>query len=320
MSQDVFVLVEHLRGQVSDIAYLSLAAGRQLADSYGGNLIGVLLGHGAQELGNDLACDQLWYVDQAQLEEFTPDAYIHALAELLKGDLPSALLLGHTTIGMDVASGLAARLGVALISQCQSFKTDAGSPKYVSQICAGKIMAEGDVPEPAAFITMVPGGYKPEDGRSSTAPKVETKEIPAIPEPRVKLVEYIEPDVEDVDISKEALLIAVGRGLMNEDDMELIQELADGIGAAICASRPIIDKGWLPTSRLVGKSGKSVKPKMYLALGISGAPEHVESVMDSDMIIAVNTDAEAPIFDIAKYGVNVDMMDLVEALNEQLKS
>jgi electron transfer flavoprotein alpha subunit len=180
-------------------------------------------------------------------------------------------------------------------------------------------MAEGALPEPTALVTMVPGGYKPEEGQSDKAPKVTDLAAPDMGELRVQLREYIEPEAGDVDITNQNVLVAVGRGLQNEGDIELAQELADVMGGAVCASRPIVDQGWLPTSRLVGKSGLSVKPKLYLAFGISGAPEHTESILDSELLVAVNTDPNAPIFDIAKFGIEADLLDLLPVLIEQLQ-
>jgi electron transfer flavoprotein alpha subunit len=128
------------------------------------------------------------------------------------------------------------------------------------------------------------------------------------------------PEAGDVDISKEEILISVGRGIQNQDNLELAQELADALGGVLVASRPVVDQGWLPISRLVGKSGKKVKAKLYLALGISGAPEHIEALGDSEMILAVNTDPQAPIFNVAKFGTTVDLFDLVPALTEKIQS
>jgi len=138
-------------------------------------------------------------------------------------------------------------------------------------------------------------------------------------ETRITFKQYIEPEMGDVDITKETVLIAVGRGIQNQDNLPLVEELARALHGAVCGSRPVIDQGWLPTTRLVGKSGKTVKPMVYLALGISGAPEHVEGMADSEVIIAINTDPTAPIFEVAKYGATVDLFDLIPALIEQLK-
>jgi electron transfer flavoprotein alpha subunit len=260
-----------------------------------------------------LAADRVSYVDDPALADFTSDAYQKTLAEMISQDQPRAVLFGHTSIGSDVASGLSAQLGLPLVSQCQTVSADGG---FVSQICGGKIMAEGQLPDPTALVTVVPGGYKPEEGQSAAPAEVTSVPAPALEGLRVTLAQYIEPEAGDVDISKEPILISVGRGIQNEDNIELAEELAEALGGVVCSSRPVVDQGWLPTSRMVGKSGQSVKPKLYLAMGISGAPEHVEAITDSEMIIAINTDPNAPIFDIAQYGAEVDMTDLMEVLTE----
>jgi electron transfer flavoprotein alpha subunit len=180
-------------------------------------------------------------------------------------------------------------------------------------------MAEGDLPGPTALLTLVPGGFKPEEGQSTGAPEITEIAAPVLEDLRVTLAQYIEPEVGDVDISKEPILISVGRGIQTQDNLELAEELAEALGAAVSSSRPVVDQGWLPMSRMVGKSGQTVKPKLYLAMGISGAPEHVEAITDSELIIAVNTDPAAPIFDVAQYGAEVDMLDLLEVLIEQVE-
>ncbi len=316
MSQDIFVLIEHLRGQVADISYVMLAAARTLAQSSGGGVVGVLLGKDAQGLAANLAADKILYADHAALAEFTSEAYQLTLAKLIGERSPRAVLFGHTTIGADVAGVLSAKLSLPLVSSCVNFTSDG---KFVSQICGGKIMAEGELPSPSALVTMVPGGYKAEQGQAAQAPAVESFTLPALDGLRVTLKGYIEPEAGDVDIAREQFLVSVGRGIQIKDNIEVAKELAAVLGAQLSASRPVVDQGWLPTSRLVGKSGKRVKPKVYLALGISGAPEHVEGMSESDVIIAVNTDPNAPIFNVAKYGTTVDLLELVPALIEKAK-
>ncbi|MDO9302485.1 MAG: electron transfer flavoprotein subunit alpha/FixB family protein [Anaerolineales bacterium] len=316
MSQDIFVVVEHLRGQIADISYVMLAGARQLAQSAGGKVVAVLLGHNAQGLANSLAADGVLYIDHPALAEFTSDAYQVALADVIKEQSPRAVIFGHSSIGMDIASGLSAKLGVPIVSSCRNFTADG---KFVSQICGGKIMVEGDLSAPTTLMTMVPGGYKAEQGQSAQPAAVTTISAPSLDGIRISLKQYIEPDTSDVDISKEAVLVSVGRGIQNKDNIELANELAEALGCAVSASRPVVDQGWMPTTRLVGKSGKRVKPKIYLALGISGAPEHVEGMSDSQVIIAVNTDPNAPIYNIAKYGTTVDMFDLLPALTDKVK-
>jgi len=316
MSQDIFVVIEHLRGQVSDTSYVMLAGARQLSQNFGGNVTAVLLGHEAQGLAGNLAADKVLYVDHAALTDFTSDGYQCVLAELIKEHSPRVVIFGHSSIGMDVASGLSVKLGLPVISSCRNFTTEG---KFVSQICGGKIMAEGDIPSPSALITMVPGGYKAELGQSSQPAAVTAVPAPSLEGLRLSVKQYIEPDTSDVDITKEKMLVSVGRGIQNKDNIELANDLAAALGCVVSASRPVVDQGWMPTTRLVGKSGKKVKPKIYLALGISGAPEHVEGMGDSEIIIAVNTDQNAPIFNIAKYGTTTDMFDLIPALIEKAK-
>lgn len=319
MNQAIYVITEHLQGQVMEITYVMLAAARSLAGKTGGEVVAVLLGRNAQGLADDFAADRVLYLDHPALAEFTPDAYLAALSDLIAGELPRVVLLGHTSVGMDVASGLSVRLDLPLVSQCLDIGSANGAQTFTSQICGGKIMAEGEIPDKTLLVTMLPGGFKPEAGRSDKRPEIAPVEPPSLEGLRVTLEGYIEPEAGDVDISKEPILIAVGRGLQSEDDMELVEELAEALGGEICASRPIVDLGWLSTSRMVGKSGRTVKPKLYLAMGISGAPEHVEGMTGSEMIIAVNTDPTAPIFDIAQYGSEVDMLDLLEVLVEQIE-
>ena len=316
MNQDTFVVIEHLRGQVSDTSYVMLAAARQLSQVNGGKVIAILLGHNAQGLAGKLAADKVLYCDHPALAEFTSEAYLLVLTEILKSNAPQAVLMGHSSIGMDIASGLSSRLGLPVVSSCRSFTSEG---KFVLQICGGKIMAEGDLPTPTALITMVPGGYKVELGQSPAAPSIESIAAPALDGLRVTIKQYIEPDTSDVDITKEKMLVSIGRGIQNKDNIELANDLASALGCAVSASRPVVDQGWMATTRLVGKSGKLVKPKIYFALGISGAPEHVEGMGESEAIIAVNTDPNAPIFNIAKYGTTIDMFDLLPVLTDKVK-
>jgi electron transfer flavoprotein alpha subunit len=316
MSQDIYVVIEHLRNQVSDTSYIMLAGARQLSRSKGGSVIAVLLGHNAKDLAANLAADKVIYIDHTSLTEFTSDSYLLTLEKLIKESPPCVMFFGHTSIGMDIAGGLSTKLGLPLVSSCRSF-TDDG--KYISQICGGKIMAEGDLDGPTTLVTIVPGGYKAEEGQSNQPPAVSEIAAPALDTMRVCLKQYIEPDTSDVDITKENMLVSVGRGIQNKDNIELANELALALGCAVSASRPVVDQGWMPTTRLVGKSGKRVKPKIYLALGISGAPEHVEGMGESQAIIAINTDQNAPIFNIAKYGTTMDMFDLLPVLTEKIK-
>jgi len=316
MNQDVFVVIEHLHKEVTDISYIMLAAARQLVGDTGGKVVAVLLGHNAKELVNTLSADNVLYADHPLLEDFNEDVYRSVLMDLIKDRSLRAVLFGHTTVGMDIAGLLSVGLSLPLISSCLLLSNDG---KFTSQICGGKIMVEGELPGLTTLITMVPGGHKAEDGKTGQSPEITTLSSPVFQDLRILIKQYIEPEAGEVDISKAPFLIAVGRGIQNKDNIELAHELAEASGGTVCASRPVVDQGWLPTARLVGKSGKHVKPKVYLALGISGAPEHVEGMGESDTIVAVNIDPNAPIFNVAKYGTTVDLLDLVPLLTEKVR-
>jgi electron transfer flavoprotein alpha subunit len=317
MNQDIYVVIEHLRGKVSDISYLMLAAGHDLAQATGGKVVAVLLGHNSQGLAGNLKADQVLYADHNALAEFNPQAYQKILVNLINENQPRVVIFGHTSIGMDIVGGVSARCGLPLLSSVRTVEQDG---KLISQICGGKIMTECELSASTTLITMIPGDYKPEQGQSAQAPSITAVALPALDDLRISLTQYIEPETGDVDITKEPLLIAVGRGIQNQDNISLADELAQVMGGVVCASRPVVDQGWLPTSRLVGKSGSTIKPKVYLAMGISGAPEHVEAITGSEVIIAINTDPAAPIFNIAKYGTTADLFDLVPLLAEQVRN
>jgi electron transfer flavoprotein alpha subunit len=317
MNQDIFVAIEHLRGKVSDISYIMLAAAHDLAQITGGKVVAILLGREVKDLASNFNADQVLYADHPLLQDFNPEAYQKTLAQLIDEYKPRVVFFGHTSIGMDIVGGISSQLGLPLISSVRNIS--AGN-KVISQICGGKIMAECDLPEITTLITLIPGGYKPEQGQSTQSPQVTMVPVRAFDGLRTMLIQYIEPESGDVDITKEPLLIAVGRGIQTQDNISLVEELAQSIGGVVCASRPVVDQGWLPTSRLVGKSGSTVKPKIYFAIGISGAPEHVEAITGSDVIIAINTDPAAPIFNIAKYGTTADLFDLIPVLTEQISN
>lgn len=316
MGQDIHVVVEHIRGQVMEITYVMLGAARTLAAKTGGEVVAILLGHDAQGLAKGMAARRILYIDHPALAEFTPDAYQHALAETISEARPRVVLFGNTTIGSDVASALSVRLGVPLVSSCSRVTPDG---KLTLQLCGGKILAEAELPEGTTLVTMVPGGHAAEEGQSPQDPEIVARPAPTLEPLRVNLKGYLEPEVGDVDISKEPILVAVGRGIQRQDNLELAEELAQALGGVVCASRPVVDQGWLPASRLVGKSGKQVKPKLYLALGVSGAPEHVEAISDSEVVLAINTDPAAPVFSIARYGAVADLFEVVPVLTERIR-
>lgn len=315
MSHDIFVLIEHNQGQVSEISYILLAAGRQLATSKNAQLVALLLGDQVENLASNLSADKVLFINHPSLKEFKQDAYLITLKEIIRSRRPEVVLLGNTSIGSDLAGAISIELGMELSSSCKYFTSDI---KIVSQICGGKIMVESEFSSDSTLITMVPGSYKPELGQSEQPPILEIVSAPSFENLQIKNINIIQPESSDIDISKEPILVSIGRGIQTQDNLELAENLASALGGVVCASRPVIDQGWLPTTRLVGKSGKHVKPKVYIAIGISGAPEHIEAITGSDTIIAINTDPKAPIFDIATYGTETDLFDLLEVLVEKI--
>jgi len=326
MSPDIYVLIEHVNGKTLDISYVMLAQARQLAQQTGGKVNALLLGHNVAELASDLEADAIFYVDHRLLADFNWGNCMAVVEQVITAHAPRLFLFGDTTIGSGIAGGLSAKLNLPLVSHCKQLDLVDGKLVYTGQICGGKILAEGEIPEITTLICMVPGAFKVEAGKSSQRRQVETTPIQIAEDEFVKncqrtqMKNYIQPEAGDVDITRQKVLIGVGRGIQSEDNLELAQELADIMEGAVCASRPIIDQNWLPTSRLVGKSGKTIKPKVYLAFGISGAPEHLEAATGSETIVAVNTDPSAPIFNQAQYGIEMDVLDLLPALIERVKA
>jgi electron transfer flavoprotein alpha subunit len=319
MMSDIFVYAEHFQGKVSDITYIGLAQAKSIAKVKGSKVVAILLGYGVESLAADLLADETLVVDHESLKDFSPDEYAEVLGSIIHERKPELVIFGDTSMGSDLTGALSVKLDLPLVSFCKETKVEGGKTRFVSQICGGKILVEGELQHGTSLVMLLSGKFKVEEGKSSSAPKISILDLPELPASRIHLKEVLIPSDEDVDISKEKILVAIGRGIENEDNVELAQELADALGGTLCASRPVIDRGYLPTSRLVGKSGKSVKPKLYLALGISGAQEHVEAIEDSDMIIAVNTDENAPIFNIAKYGITEDLLDVSEELIRSLQ-
>jgi electron transfer flavoprotein alpha subunit len=319
-AQDILVLGETKQGAPSDITLELAACARQLAAQTGGQAVVVLLGpEGKQAAAHVVGADRVLVIDDDALASYMPEPYVAVLSHLLESGKPRALLAGSTSVGLDVAPLLAARLNVPIIGGCQKIEAADGTLKVTASFCAGKMLADLEVSAAPAVLVVLPGSYRA--AAEGAAPQVETIRSPVPLEPGpVRFEQMILPAVADVDITQQDVLVAVGRGIQQQENLALAEELAEVLGGAVCASRPIVDQGWLPLTRQVGKSGMTVKPKLYLALGISGAPEHLEGIKGANLIIAVNTDPKAPIFDVAQYGVQQDLLDFAPALIETLRA
>lgn len=318
-AQDILVLAETQEDGVADITGEMLAAARQLAAGTGGQVIvAVLSQDGAPYTDALKAADRIVVVNDPQLTSISPASFVKVLTEIVSTETPRAILVGSTSIGLDVGPALASQMDIPVLIGCQGFAVEGDSLKVTSSIFGGKILGDVDVSAASAVLMVLPGVFRPTEEAGQA--QVETKSSPVPLGPSaVTFEQMIIPDGGDVDITEEEVLIAVGRGIAEEDDMEVAEELAESLGGQLCASRPIIDHGWLPATRQVGKSGMTVKPKVFVALGISGASEHVEGMKDSDLIIAINQDEDAPIFNYAHFGVVGDILEVAPALTEAIK-
>ena len=320
MAGEIWVLAEQWKGQISEITYELLALGNEIATGLGVNLQAVLLGDQVKPLAQSLGkASSVLCLSDIMLGAPVPENFAQALVPLIQERNPRAVLIPLTNVNLELGSLLAAKLEVPYVNSCKDVQVVNGGLQTRSVVYGGKMEAIANPTQKLTILGILPGARPADQGRSEKTPAVQEVPTRALEASGVHLNCYLEPEAGDVDISKQDVLVSVGRGLQNQDNLALAEELAGTLGGVVCGSRPVIDQGWLPLSRQVGKSGVVVKPKLYVAVGISGAPEHVEGMKNSDVIIAVNTDPQAPIFNVAHYGATADVMDLLPALTEAVR-
>ncbi|CAN5251338.1 electron transfer flavoprotein subunit alpha [soil metagenome] len=249
---------------------------------------------------------------------YTPDGYTDAWEQVIKATNPNYVIMAHTYQVRDFAPKLAARLGKEVVGDCIRYRNEGGKLVFTRRIFLGKLDAdvviEGDAPY---FVTFQSGAFRGDNAEKGSA-EIETMEV-EVGEIRMKPEEPFQEAKASVDLTKSEIIIAIGRGIKSQENIEKAQELADALGADLAASRPICDAEWLPIDRQIGSSGQTVAPKVYIALGISGAIQHIVGMKNAGTIIAINKDAEAPIFDIADYGIVGDIFDAMPVLVEEIK-
>lgn len=320
MSAAILVLVEHLRGAVADITFEMLGAARKMSGPLQRPVQAVVLGREGAGLVTQLgAADSVLVVDDPGLDQPSAEATIGVLQHILEQRAPALVLLGGTNVSFGLGTRLSARTQLPFVNFCKGARVEGDAVVLTSQLFGGKILADVKLTQGRGIVSIYPGAFPADQGRSTKAPVVEKLAVP-VPAAKVVFQQFVEPETGDVDITKQNVLVAVGRGIQSADNVQLAEELARTLGGAVCASRPVIDQGWLPLSRQVGKSGMSVKPRVYLAFGISGAPEHWDGMQNSECIIAINTDPKAPIFDGAHYGIVGDAVELLSLLNEKVQA
>jgi electron transfer flavoprotein alpha subunit len=315
MSSDVFVITEHMDGKFSDVSFEMVGKAKALASAFGGQVVVVVVGGGLP--ANVFASDSTLQIEDPNLAQFNPEAYGKVIEALIKEQSPRLIMFGWTATGMDLAAWLSARLGKPCVACGRDLCIENNSLVVTSQVYGGKMIAdvapEGDM----AIVACLAGSFPVELGQGSTAATAIASPV-SLDGLKTKFVEAIKPASGDVDITAQTKLVSIGRGIGSKDNVELAEELAQKLGATVSSSRPVVDAGWLPRTRQVGKSGLKVKPKLYLMLGISGAPEHLEGMKSAELIIAINTDKKAPIFNVAHYGATADLFEVAEAMLELL--
>jgi electron transfer flavoprotein alpha subunit len=317
MSSVLFV-AEHRRGDLRDVSYEGITAGRQLADALGGELhIAVISGDvdGFAESLNTPEVDVLHTVEVG--EEFDHDVYAGA-TEALHAELdPAALILPNSVNGLDYAPAVADSLGLPYVSDTTALAYDDGLTA-TREMYGSKVETTVDVDADQFVVSIRSGEWEAASG-AGDAELSEFAFDAEVVDDGARVQGFEEVGEGDVDIADAEFLVSVGRGIEEEDNIDLIRDLVEATGATLSSSRPIVDNGWLPKNRQVGQSGKQVTPNVYLAIGISGAVQHVAGMKGAETIIAINTDPNAPIFDIADYGIVDDLFDVVPALTEQFK-
>lgn len=317
----IFVLAEHRRGELREITFEMLTKGKELAEKAGAELTAVLLGNNVGEYAKTLAeyAKKVLLVQDAKLENFNSESYQKALSNLIQKHNPILILMGHTSFGVDLAPSLAVSMNMPLATDCIELQYEGGVLTVTRQMYGGKVNVNAILRKAEGYIVTVRQATFPaEKGTTANGEIVEVPSPLVQEEIRKRFIEYVLPPPGGVDITAADTLIGIGRGIKDSEEIPSIEELAKILGGTLACSRPIVDKGWLPDNRQVGSSGKTVKPKVYIALGISGAFQHVLGMKNSELIIAVNKDANAPIFGVADYGIVEDLFKIVPPLKSKL--
>jgi len=318
---EIMVLAEHRSGELREVTLQMLSKASDLCRKYGHELSVVIIGNNVDNLVNELkdrANRVIVYNDQ-RLQGFNPDDYKEILASLISERKPLLTFMGHTPWSMDLAPAMAIKTGYPLATDCVDILLDSGRPKVVRQVYSGKIFSRMAFREAPGYLITVRGGAFPSGKLQDYHAEIINAAMPAMPEKsRREFLGYQDTCKGEVDITQAELLVSIGRGIGEQDNISFARELADIMGGTLSCSRPVVDKKWLPKYHQVGTSGKSVKPKVYLALGISGAFQHVAGISGAGTVIAVNKDKKAPIFRVAQYGAVADLLNIVAALKEKL--
>jgi electron transfer flavoprotein alpha subunit len=312
----VLAVAEHRRGDLRDVSFELITAGRALADDLGTDLELAVIGGDVEGFAEDLnrdGVDTIHTVDEG--EEFNHGIYTQAIEQLAAEVDPTALLLPNSVNGLDYAAAVAEGLDLPLVTDVIDFEAN-GALEVTREQYGGKVETTYDIDAAEYALTIRPAEWPKAEESGDAA--VESFDADIDEDALGTTVNgFEEVGGGDVDISEADVLVSIGRGIEEEENLPLVEELADALGATLSSSRPIVDNGWLPKNRQVGQSGKVVTPDVYIAIGISGAVQHVAGMKGADTIVAINTDPNAPIYDIADYGIVDDLFEVVPELIEE---
>ncbi|MBE8538763.1 FAD-binding protein [Geoglobus acetivorans] len=312
----VFAVAEIKFGELDPVSIELLNLANSIKGD--GTAEAVVIGNGISKYAEELAkyADRVWKIEDSSLENYNPELYVDVLSQLFSKEKPDIVLVANSSRGSEFAPALATKLNAPVITDIVGLDTSNGikATRYIFQgkLLVDILVKDGDT----SVFTVRQGVFK--EGSEVGGEVVDAGIKPSVT-PKREFSQIIEPEVGEVDISQADIIVSVGRGIEDASNIELAEELADALGGVVAGSRPVIDSGWLPKDRQVGISGKTVKPKLYLALGISGAFQHIMGMKDSELIIAVNKDPEAPIFGVAQYGIVGDIFEIVPALVDKLR-
>ncbi len=319
--KDIFVLAEHRQGKMQDVTYELITKGAKLASKIGGNLTAVLLGSSVEPFIEELKnwTNRILFVEDARLKDFNSEAYQKVLVPLIEEYKPYLTLIPQSGFGVDLAPSLAVELNLPLTTDCFNIDVENGSLVASRQMYGGKVnISVRFIEAPGYILTVRPASFPPEETELSA--EVIKLDSPLSEEIAYRrFVNYVEAAVGEVDITQADIVIGVGRGIKEKDNFLVVEELANVLGGVLACSRPVADAGWLSKDRQVGSSGKTIKPKLYVAVGISGAFQHTMGMKGAETIVAINKDPNAPIFGVADYGIVGDLFKVVPALKEKIK-
>jgi electron transfer flavoprotein alpha subunit len=325
MADTIVVVVEQREGKLNRVSWETLTAGQALAAETGWVLEAAVVGAGVGSMAGEVAAKKVTRVhaiESPRLTPYTPDAFAAALKQFLSAKQPKLVLMPHTYQVRDFVPKLATAMGRTAITDCIGYKKEGNKLVFTRQMFQGKLAADVSFACDAPwFVTFQNGAFRGDkvEAGAAAAP-VETMNVDVADSAiRNKPQEVFKEAKQAVDLTQAEIIVAVGRGIKEQKNIELAKQLAEAMGGEIAASRPICDSGWLPMDRQIGSSGQTVAPKLYLALGISGAIQHIVGMKGSRTIIAVNKDSEAPIFEIADYAVVGNLFDVVPPLIEEVK-